>query len=165
MLTILEGVVEIEDLKVFLDEIKRISGEYGVVIQFFDAGKVAGESHLRCAVKKGVRSIESGENISSDPAMEILLYASGKRQINKALSMGVKAGRNDVVAIILGKSEGAIEEVKGMITRRPVLKYSNSKRESIMNFFDITEAEVDVVGEERIPDLVMERVVMLDIIK
>jgi len=165
MLTILEGVIEIEDLKVFLDEIKRISGEYGVVIQFFDAEKVAGESHLRCAVKKGLRSIKSGENISSDPAMEILLYASGKRQINKALSMGVTAGRNDVVVIVIGESEDAIEELNGMITQKPVLEYSQSKRESILHFFDITEAEVEVVGEDRIPDLVMERVVMLDMIK
>ncbi|MDY6959576.1 MAG: KEOPS complex subunit Cgi121 [Halobacteriota archaeon] len=165
MQNILEGVVEIEELSAFLEGIKRISGEYGVIIQFFDSKKVAGESHLLLAVEKGLASIESGNNISSDPAMEILLYASGKRQINKALAMGVVPGINEVVVIVIGDSEKAILELKKMIVERPVLEYSQSKRESIINFFDITPAEVEVVGEDKIPDLVLERVVMLDMIK
>ncbi|MDY6865600.1 MAG: KEOPS complex subunit Cgi121 [Halobacteriota archaeon] len=165
MLTILEGICEIDDLNGFLDEIKRISVEYEVIIQFFDSKKVAGVPHLRCAVEKGLGSIKSGNNISSDPAMEILLYASGKRHINKALSMGVSPGVNEVVAIVVGDSEDAIIELKEMVIERPVLGYSQSKRGPIMDFFDITEAEVEVVGEDRMPDLVLERVVMLDMIK
>ena len=165
MQNILEGVVEIEELSAFLEGIKRISGEYGVIIQLFDSKKVAGESHLLLAVEKGLASIESGNNISSDPAMEILLYASGKRHINKALSMGVSPGVNEVVAIVVGDSEDAIIELKEMVIERPVLGYSQSKRGPIMDFFDITEAEVEVVGEDRMPDLVLERVVMLDMIK
>ena len=165
ILNILEGEVEIEDLHGFLDRIKEISYEYNVVVQVFDANKIAGTWHMKRAVEKAIQSMEAGNNISSDLAMEILLYASGKRQINKAIEMGVSEGRNDVVMVVLGGSEDAIRELKEMIKEKSVLEYSDLKKDEIMRFFEITEDEIEAAGEEKIPDLVIERVVLLDISK
>ncbi|MDY6965082.1 MAG: KEOPS complex subunit Cgi121 [Halobacteriota archaeon] len=165
VLKILEGEAEIEDLQKFLDRIRKISEEHGAVIQVFDAKKVAGRKHIERAVEKGMQSMDSGRNISNDPAMEILLYASGERQISRAIDMGVSEGYNEVAIAVFGGEEEAVFKLRGMIKEKDVLDYHESKREEIMRFFGITKAEIEAVGEERIPDLVIERVVLMNFVR
>jgi tRNA threonylcarbamoyladenosine modification (KEOPS) complex Cgi121 subunit len=67
--------------------------------------------------------------------------------------------------------EGAAEEVKRKIglQEEPIseleLEYKEDKKEGIMKFFDITEAELKAVGESKLKQLVLERVAMLDVLK
>ena len=42
---------------------------------------------------------------------------------------------------------------------------SDSKREGILSLFNITDAEIEASGEEHIPELVIERVALVDILK
>ena len=169
VLNVVSGEIEIEDTEDFINRIKEISTEYGVVAQVLDANKVAGEKHLKFAVKKAIWSREQGTNLSNDLGLEILLYASGQRQIKKALNMGVSLGKNKVAIVILGDSEEAClkacNKFREMLNEKPVLDYSDSKKEEIMEFFGITKDELKAVGEEKIQDLVIERVVLLDILK
>ncbi|MHC1566921.1 MAG: KEOPS complex subunit Cgi121 [Candidatus Syntropharchaeia archaeon] len=162
---IVEGEVEIPDLDGFIDRLRKISEREGVVIQALDADKLAGEDHVRAAVSKAKRSMEEGKNISGDLGMEILLYAAGRRQINKALEIGVSEGKNNVAIVILGSSPSAISEVEKMVRKKSVLPYNDSKKKKIMEFFGITEEEIGAVGEEKIPKLVLERVALLDVLK
>ena len=169
VLNIISGEIEIEDVGGFLDCVKKISTKYNVIVQVMDSNKVAGARHLECAVQKAIQSTEQGTNISNDLALEVLLYASGQRHIKKALKMGVSVGKNNVAIVIIGDSDkachGASQMFKEMLKEKPTVEYSQSKKKEIMKFFGITEAEIKAAGKERIQDLVIERVVLLDILK
>lgn len=161
-------IVEVENLKQFLQAIKAISKQFNVTIQFLDAVKIAGEEHVKAAVEKAVRAMERGRNISQDLGVEILLYASGNRQIQRALEMGIKEGRNEAVTVIAGEVEDverAVAALEKLIVKADVLKYTEGKKKAIIDYFHITPLELEAVGEEKIPKLLLERVALLDISK
>ena len=161
---LLARATTIDDLDSFLAEIDAISEETGATIQCFDADYVAGHRHLRRAVDLAARAREQKTAIADDPAVEILLYAAGRRQINRALEMGVEAGSSDVVAVITGGGEDAaeaeIEELLGNNAESVTL----GDRETIRAFFDIGDRELRVVDGE-IEHVVLERVALLDVEK
>ena len=104
---IVEGTVEIDDLEAFLERIREIADEHGVTIQAFDARYVADRAHLERAVELARRSLDRGENVADDPAVEILCYAAGRRQIDRALEMGVAEGSGPVAVVVAGGFRGA----------------------------------------------------------
>ena len=101
--------------------------------------------------------------------MEIMLYASGNLQIGRALGMGVKTGDNRVAVVVAGNNgvDGAISEVNEVLdTIDPaVLEYSKIKQDGLLEFFNITRYELNAVGEGKTPELVLERVALVDVIK
>jgi KEOPS complex subunit Cgi121 len=102
--------------------------------------------------------------------MEILLHASGNRQIKKALSMGVRNGRNNVILVAVGVKiqDAAVDELENLVDSSDavdVTRYGPGKRDSIVSFFGITEREIAAVGEAKIPELVLERVALVDVLK
>ena len=156
----------IDDLDGFLADIEAISDATDAAIQCFDADYVAGDRHLRRAVELAERAREQGTAVAREPAVEILLYAAGRRQINQALEMGVSEGEGDVVGVVSGGNEQAAEarmrELLGATdTDDPV---SLGDEDTIRAFFDIGDAELAVVDSE-LEDLVLERVALLDVEK
>jgi KEOPS complex subunit Cgi121 len=169
---LVQGTVEIENSRNFLSVIRRIAEEHGVVVQAIDACRIAGMQHISTAVEKAVNSVRDGRNITKDLGMEILLYASGQRQIEKALGMGISDGKNEVAFVIVPKNDTAAEAIRAAthIEDGKNIEYSGDKKKEIMKFFNITEEEVKAVGvgvdpTEKIPQLVCERVVLLDLVK
>lgn len=166
--SIVSGLVQIENLREFLKTLNNISSSNNVTIQALDADKIAGERHIRFAVKKATDAMEACTNVANDLGVEIMRYAAGERQIEKAFSIGLHEGENRVVFVLVGEqnaisnASGAIREI---IVEKPLLDYSASKRESIILQFNITESEIEAVGEDKIPDLVIERVALVDVLK
>ncbi len=163
MIHILEGTVSIDNVEKFLQKLKKISKETNITIAALDADKLAGEEHVRFAVNKAIKSFEIGNNIANDLAKEIMLYASGSRKITKAVKMGIHNGQNNVVLVAIGETPdlSGFDEIRP----EPVLAYDESKKETIMETFGITNEEIEAAGEEKIPQLVLERVALLDVIK
>ncbi len=163
MIQILEGTVYIEDTEKFLQKLKKISKEQNIAIQALDADRLAGEEHIRFAVEKAINSFKTGKNIANDLAKEIMLYAAGTRQISRAMKLGVHSGKNNIALVAIGEAPelSAFNE----ITSQPVLQYSESKKEALMDIFNITEEEIEAVGIEKLPELVLERVALVDVIK
>lgn len=163
MIQILEGTIFIDDTEKFLHKLKKLSKEKNIVIQALDADKLAGEEHLRFAVEKATNSFKTGRNIANDLAKEIMLYAAGTRQINKAMRLGVHAGKNNTALVAIGEAIdlSAFDE----IIPKHVLQYDESKKEALMDIFNITKEELEAVGIEKIPELVLERVALVDVIK
>jgi KEOPS complex subunit Cgi121 len=162
MIQILEGTIFIDDAEKFLQKLKRISKDKNIVIQAFDADKLAGEEHIRFAVEKAVNSFKTGRNIANDLAKEIMLYAAGTRQINKAMKLGVHSGENNIALVAVGEN---IDLPAFNIMPERVLRYDSNKKEALMDIFNITEEELEAVGEDKIPQLVLERVALVDVIK
>jgi len=177
---IVAGTVSIKSLDDFLSVLKTVAHKYDVTIQAMDAELIAGEEHITSAVKKAIRAVEKKKSITSDLSLEILLYAAGKRQIERALTMGVTEGDKKVAIVIVDVTSkkdlgGIAEEVKGKtgIKEEPIeeleleleLGDNESKKDKLKKFFAITAEELNAVGEKKLKMLVLERVALLDVLK
>lgn len=163
MIQIVEGTAFIDNTEKFLQKLKKISKDKNMVLQALDADKLAGEEHVRFAVQKAINSFKMGRNIANDLAKEIMLYAAGTRQISKAMRLGVHNGKNNIALVAVGEAPdlSAFDE----IVPENVLQYNDSKKNTLMDIFNITEEELEAVGEDKIPELVLERVALVDVIK
>ena len=165
-----EGRAEIEDLDAFLDRLGEIGDEFDCAVQAFDADYVVGRDHLRAAVEHADRAFERGENVARERAVEILLYAAGRRQINRALQMGVGEGESDVVVVVHSPvgdeqaEESSAEAVRNLLEAADCLAPDRIDREAVLEFFDVSEAELDAT-DASLADLVCERVALLDVEK
>ena len=173
------GKVCISDVDDFIAILKAIARRYSVAIQAMDAELIAGEAHIKSAVQKAVRAIRQGNSITSDLSMEVLLYAAGRRQIERALAMGVSPGDNKKIVIVIvdidnnNKDLDAIaEELKQRVglEEQPMEELeleteTEEKRNKLMRFFNITDAEIEAVGERKLKMLVLERVALLEVYK
>jgi KEOPS complex subunit Cgi121 len=167
---ILAGTISIDDTQYFLDAINKVSADSGAIIQAINAENIAGKEHIDYAVKKAIKSFENGKNIAKDLGLEVLLYVSARRHIQKALAMGIREGAMDVLFVVIGEeaeAKKALAALNTMIEARPeVIDYTASKRSRIMKAFDITDKEVNAAGgPEKIPKLVLERVALFDAFK
>ncbi len=161
MIRILEGSIFIKDIEMFLRKIKE--NRKGNVILALDADKLAGEEHLMFAIEKAMNSSKTGRNIAKDPGKEIMLYAAGTRQINRAMKIGVHNGKNNIALVAIGEDidMSAFDE----IAPGNVLQYDRSKNRILMDFFNITDEEIKAAGVDKVPELVLERVALVDVMK
>ncbi|MGP8322216.1 MAG: KEOPS complex subunit Cgi121 [Methanosarcinaceae archaeon] len=165
---ITSGLVHIKDLRGFLKVLNKISSSNNIIIQALNADKVAGERHIRFAVKKAIGAMEAHINVANDFGVEIMRYAAGERQIEKAFSMGLHEGDNRAAFVIVGDKQGvslAFNALLEIINEKPLIGYSAYKRELIISQFNITEPEIKAVGEDKIPKLVIERVALVDVLR
>jgi KEOPS complex subunit Cgi121 len=165
------GMVRIPNLSGFLKMVSSIASENEVVIQGLNADLIAGERHLHFAIGKALRAVAAGRNIAKDPGIEIMRYASGERQIERSFSIGLREGENNAVFVLLGRMEDVIPAliaIRELIDEKPcseLLDYSDYKRKGILSLFGITDEEIGASGEEHIPELVIERVALADLLK
>lgn len=155
---LLFGKPRTEDKEIFLAELRDIQKEYNCIIQALDADKVVSEKHAHFAAKKALRAFSESRNVARDVGLEILRYASGQRQIERALSMGISKATQRVALILV--ENGIKPEITNVFEadgRGP-----SWNPEIVMDTFDVQEEEIMTVGKERIPDLVLERVALVD---
>jgi KEOPS complex subunit Cgi121 len=124
------------------------------------------EDHAYFAAKKAIKAWIERRSVARTLPLEVILYAAATRQINKATTIGIKEGTNDVVIIFLGKEK--VDEKKLKIKdfeEKEVLKMNRKKFERIIQFFSINKNELEIVGKEKISLLVRERIVLFDLNK
>jgi len=156
---LVEGIAEVEDVDAFVERLAAIKEEFGTTVQAFDARYVVGEEHLERAVELATRAFERDEAIARGRSVEILLYAAGRRQINRALAMGVSEGESPVVAVVVGGDEGAAaDELRTLL--EPAETLGEYDPERVREFFDVTDRELAATDGD-LSALVCERVAML----
>jgi KEOPS complex subunit Cgi121 len=168
---LLFGKPLIKDSKEFISAVRDLQARTGCTIQAFDADKVASERHLIFAIEKAFAAFSEERNIAKDLGVEVLRYASGERQIERALLIGVSGSTKRVaLAIIRPELAGPLVwawpdsselsrliEVDGM--------GASFKLDALRETFNISEDEIRAADETRIPDLVLERVALVDTIR
>ena len=168
---LVEGTLTVEDTDALVERVGEIGDEYGCSVQAFDARYVAGREHLARAVALADRAIDRGENVARDRAVEILLYAAGRRQINQALEMGVGEGEQAAVVLVDadgagGDETGAVKAVEAALDLEPTttVGVEHADEERLQAFFDVTAAE-RAATDATLADLVCERAALLDVEK
>lgn len=147
-----------------LDDLETVAAETGATVQGFDARFVVSEHHLERAVELADRAIERGEPIAEDRSVEILLYAAGRRQIERAFEMGLKEEAHPIVVVVDGGDEtSAVHAVESLLDETTDPQAVLGDQELLCEYFDITAAERDTGAA--LEDLVLERVALLTIDK
>lgn len=158
---LLAGTTEIDDLDSFLGELDRIGQQFDCAVQAFDARYIAGPEHLERAVVLANRATERGETIARDRSVEILLYAAGRRQINRAFEIGVSEGEYEVVIVVDGEdADGAIATLSNFVEPASWTPGDRADEERITEFYGITDAEREAT-DASLEALVCERVALL----
>ena len=152
----------------------RLEVSQGVEIQFFDADLIATQEHLFFASINSLEAFKNKTNRSKSIAMEIMLYASAQRQIQKAIQQsGIKPLTTNMAATIIGenltwlkKAVEAISEAVDAKLDQSVLEMSTSKNDTIKKVFQISNEEIKAVAkgensQDALVNLVNERVALL----
>jgi Uncharacterized conserved protein len=171
---IVEGRLTVGDLDEFLAAVDSIAEATGAVVQAFDADRVVDAAHLRLATRLAARAIARGEAVARDPAVEVLVYAAGRRQIDRALELGVSPGEQPAAVVVAdfgdvsdadrepADLEAAVAAVERLLSLGATL--GDPDEQAVRDYYDITDRELDAtVGG--LPAVVRERVALLDVEK
>lgn len=174
------GTAAIDDLDAFLASLDEIADATGAVVQAFDAALIVSGTQLGEATRLAARAIGRGEAVARDPGVEILLYAAGSRQIDRAFALGVEEGRSRVVVLVA--DFGAVQRADrtdadldaAVVSVADLLESPASPTaeefeptfdsERVTTFYDISERERDAT-DGTLADIVRERVALLDVEK
>ena len=157
----------IQDIDVFLEKINNLSKNKKITIQAFNADLIFGKNHLISAYKHAKRAISRKTNSTNSLEMEILLYASGERQLKTAIpKIGVKKGNSRIVFIFSNGtlSYQLINEIIKELSLTRDDEVINGDIETLKNF-GFTKDEIFTVSEEKYGNLILEKIALVDIIK
>ena len=147
-----------------ISAMKDLQSRHGCIVQALDADTIVSERHICFAAEKAMAAFSEKRNIAKDAGMEIMRYASGERQIGRALFMGI-SDRTERIALVLANTGSPCcwpdaSELSRIIEldERGCSFCAKAVKES----FNISSEELQAVGEERIEDLVIERVALVD---
>lgn len=161
---LLFGRPAIPDKKELISAIRDLEIEHGCIIQALDADKVVSTRHLLFATEKAMSAFSEKRNIANDAGMEIMRYASGERQIERALNMGLSDRTERIALILASRGNGCSwpDERELSTLLKPDGLGCSCRYEGVKEAFNISSAELEAVGEDRIEDLVIERVALAD---
>ncbi|HIJ16674.1 MAG TPA: hypothetical protein HA364_02705 [Thermoplasmata archaeon] len=148
------------EAKALMDTVLAEAKASGAEILMMDGAMVFGTDHVKSAFFHATKATAEGRNSSESLAMETLLYASGERQLSSAIrKMAVGDATESVVVAVL---KGHFSPREGW-SKLP--RIGTMRDRAKLAGFGITEREMSTVTEERLTDLVLEKVAAVDVIK
>ena len=149
-----QGILKVNSLEEFLKD-------FGECLTVIDAKYVVDLDVVRFAVEKALKSWKEGKRIAKTLPLEILLYFCATRQIRDAIKVGVKEGINEAVVVILNECKGFERYFK----EKKVVRVDNERIENVKKLYGITDEEIKIVGLEKLPLLIRERIALFDVFK
>jgi KEOPS complex subunit Cgi121 len=132
---------------------------------------IFGREHILSAFEHAQRSIHRHETSTHSIQMELLLYASGERQIKHAIEkMGVKKGKTNFVAIFLFTEEKkqTIDTIIDMFYTKFHIKKNELAllpNESKLSDYGISQQAIESVKHDQKFQLILEKIALVDVIK
>lgn len=146
-----------------LKKLKEFCEEGKCEGQMFNADLVFGKSHIISAYDHAKRAYDQKTNSSTSLVNETLLYASGERQISSAIKkMGIEEGTGRFCIVLVG--DCSLDKLVELLNLERDDSVLDGDVEKLMAF-GITEREIETVPKEKVFDLVLERVAMVDLLK
>ena len=169
MIKIIGAKCKINNVDKILNIVKKFSMEHDLIIQIFNADLIYGKDHIISAINHAKRAFELKTNTTNSLEMEILLYASGERQLKLAIpKMGIKKGDSRIVLVLINDKSGITDDIiqnlisiTGLIRDESVIPGD----ENTLKNFGINENEIKTIMKSKYGDLILEKVAMVDIIK
>jgi len=149
-----QGILKVNSLAEFLKD-------FGECLTVIDAKYVVDLDVVRFAVEKALKSWKEGKRIAKTLPLEILLYFCATRQIRDAIKVGVKEGINEAVVVILNECKG----FEKFFEEKEVVRVDNERIENVKKLYGITDEEIKIVGLEKLPLLIRERIALFDVFK
>ena len=169
MLKIIGAKGKILNVDEFLKKISIISKKYNITIQVFDASMIFEKIHLNSAVEHAIRAMKRKTNSTNSLDKEILLYASGERQIKKAIpKMGVKKDCEEIAFVLFNVENNLKDKISENILNELNLQRDDSVLEGDYKKlidFGLTKDEIETVMKDKYELLILEKVAMVDVIK
>jgi KEOPS complex subunit Cgi121 len=161
---LLFGRAVLRDKDQLISAIQDLQSRYGCVIQALDADRVVSERHLAFAIEKALAAFREGRNIAKDPGLEIMRYASGERQIERALLMGLSPSTKRLALILASFGRDCRWPSASEISRlvEPDGSGCSFDNWAVREAFHISSQEMEAAGEDKIEELVLERVALVD---
>jgi len=157
----------IKDSDVFLKKINEFSNINNLKIQVFDANLIFGKNHIVTSINHALRSIENNKHTTNSIEMEIMLYASGERQLKLAIpKMGIKKNTKNIAFILISDNitNDIIKKLLKFLSLERcdrVLSINGKKLEK----YGINKKEIKTVSSDNYEKLIIEKVALVDIIK
>jgi len=166
MIEVVGAKGNIQNIDGLLKQIQSFSQKNNVCIQVFNADIIFGKNHIISAVEHAQRSMKNKTNTTNSLGMEILLYASGERQLKLAIpKMGVKKGESKIVLTIVGKiTDRLVDEMLELFLLKRDDNVIGGNEETLKQF-GISQTALETVSKDKYGDLILEKVAMVDIIK
>jgi len=161
---------QIEDVTILLQRIKQLASKNDIILQLVDANRVVNKEHLEVASYHAQKSFQQKSATSNSLEIEILLYATGQRQIAKALTlMGISPKTKNVAAIICCSPtidiSSPVQDILRILNGKKseiVFKMTPDKEKELINVFEITLEELKSTS---IDELILERMALLELTK
>jgi KEOPS complex subunit Cgi121 len=176
MIRIIGAKGQINNAKGFLKKILEYSRNFNITIQVVDADLVYGSNHLYSAAEHAIRAMQRKTNSTHSLGIEIMLYASGDRQIKNAIKkMGISEKSTSFAFVVVDKIKD-LEGAKGSISNKEIQRLLDSLglsrddsvlegNREVLKRFGITIEELSTVNPNRYEKLILEKVAMVDILK
>ena len=96
--------------------------------------------------------------------MEIMRYASGERQIERALAMGISDSTERIVLLLASLGDESHWPDSSELSSLMKLdgRGCSFKEEAVKDAFNISAKEIEAVGNGRMEELIIERVALVD---
>jgi KEOPS complex subunit Cgi121 len=160
-----QAKITVDDRNAFLRMIQGIARSYSTHIVCFDADKLAGRDHAEAALQHAQHSFFSERPISNSFEMEALLFAAGSRQCLVAALFGIQEGENRTFVCSYPVNEEVWKELSHHMhfVTETWGEMTPDKEARLMILFGITQEELDMVGRDRLKDLLLERIALLHV--
>ena len=163
----------IQDIDRFLKQVISFAQKHQVIIQVFDADMIFGKAHLISSVEHAIRAMGRKTNTTNSLDKEILLYASGERQIKLAIpKMGIKKGNGNIAFVFVNDAKARDSELSANLVGEVLESFSLVRDDSVLEGdmdtlrkFGINENEIKTVAKDKYGHLILEKVAVVDIIK
>ena len=168
---VISGYITIDVIDTFIGDIKKYDND-DCIVQAFNGEMIFGRLHLLSSIEHTLRAKEQGRLISHSLSMELLLYASGERQLKRAIpKIGIDTGINSVVVVIITKKTDK-KDIKKKIKDLLISSYCFKEDPRVLEpslhalqRYGITKKELTSIPPDQYHHLVLEKVAMVDIIK
>ena len=145
-----------------LERAARFSAGTGLSVQLFDASMIAGAEHLMSAAMHALRALGMKSMRSSSVGMEMMLYASGRRQIKDAIGLvGLKKSTRKIAAVIVG--EDATGKCGELLAALGLERLTEEKAAGGAAAIARLNIPSKGVPKDRLKELALEHVALLDI--
>lgn len=125
------------------NKIEQYRERMGVFVQVFNPWMVVNDEHLQWAFTKAKKCFEHYTNLADSLEIEVLLWASGEKQIKDALvKMGIPDFSKEAV-VLIEKDAGSFLDHMGWNEKKEDIVPSKEK----LSKLGITKAEIDLIDD------------------